>query len=66
MNKLKPIFIVIFLILFVENIFAHVGLDYPIGGENFQVGEVITIQWHIIQSHGPANWDLFFSENGNG
>jgi len=43
---------------------AHVGLDYPSGGESFNVGETITIQWHIIIAHDQLNWDLFFSSDG--
>jgi len=43
---------------------AHVGLDYPQGGETFIVGETITIQWHVIIPHNTLNWDLFFSVDG--
>lgn len=64
MNKLKLLLIFIFLILCAENILAHVGLDYPVGGEDFQGGEQVNIQWHVVIPHGPANWDLFFSKDG--
>lgn len=65
MNKLRLLlFILIFSILFAENIFAHVGLDYPVGGENFQTGEVVEIRWHIVIYHGSCDWDLLFSNDG--
>jgi len=43
---------------------AHVGLDFPVGGETFEAGAVITIRWHILIDHGPCNWDLYFSSDG--
>ena len=43
---------------------AHVGLDYPVGGEEFNPGQVITIQWEIIIPHDTQNWDLYFSDDG--
>ncbi len=43
---------------------AHVGLDFPLGGETFEANAVITIRWHIQIDHGPCNWDLYFSSNG--
>ena len=43
---------------------AHVILDFPVGGETFEAGAVITIQWEIEIDHGPCNWDLYFSSNG--
>ncbi len=65
MNKIKSlIFAFVFSILFLGNISAHVTLLYPIGGESFQVGEVIMIQWYPAINHGPADWDLYFSEDG--
>ncbi len=44
--------------------FSHVGLDYPVGGENFHPGQIVTIQWHIIIPHDTQNWDLYFSDDG--
>ena len=43
---------------------AHVGLDYPSGGESFMVGQVVTVRWHIIIDHGDCVWDLFYSSDG--
>lgn len=65
MVKIKPLLLIVIISLILsEKIYSHVILDYPIGGETFQVGEVVTIRWHVAISHGPANWDLFFSEDG--
>jgi hypothetical protein len=46
------------------NVSAHITLNYPDGGEYFQMGEVVKIQWQVTAPHGPANVDLFFSSNG--
>ena len=43
---------------------AHVGLVYPEGGEVFNAGETITIQWEIVVEHNTQNWDLYFSADG--
>jgi hypothetical protein len=65
MNKIKPLLLVVsFSLILSGNAAAHVVLDYPVGGETFQAGDVIVIQWHIAISHGPANWDLYFSRDG--
>lgn len=42
---------------------AHVVLDFPKGGESFQIGNTITIQWTEELNHGEANWDLLFSQD---
>ena len=64
MGKLISIFLVFCLMISFQNVFAHVGLDYPVGGETFQVGEQVKIQWHIVIYHGACNWDLYFSNDG--
>lgn len=43
---------------------AHVGLDYPKGGETFSVGDTVNVQWHNIVLHNPVDWDLYFSSDG--
>ncbi len=43
---------------------AHVELDSPNGGEALEVGSVYTIGWHDTITHGPANYDLWYSETG--
>jgi hypothetical protein len=40
---------------------AHVGLDYPNGGEVFREGDTVTIQWHVIIQHDTIDWDLWYS-----
>lgn len=65
MTKIKALLLVIiFSLILSENTYSHVVLDYPIGGETFQASVVVTLQWHIAISHGPANWNLFFSNDG--
>lgn len=43
---------------------AHVALDYPVGGEVFNQGDIIDVQWHIVIPHNLLNWDLYFSDDG--
>jgi hypothetical protein len=64
MGKLISIFLIFCLMILFQNVFAHVGLDNPVGGENFQSGEVVEIRWHIVQYHGSCDWDLLFSNDG--
>lgn len=65
MRRIKQsILIIIFSSILFINALAHVGLDYPVGGENFQAGEVVEIRWHIVIYHGACDWDLLFSNDG--
>ncbi len=65
MNFIKTYSTIFILLAFsTNNSFAHVGLDYPTGGENFTSGSTVTIEWHIEIDHGSCNWDLYFSSNG--
>jgi len=43
---------------------AHVSLDYPVGGETFNQGDTVNVQWHILIPHDLQNWDLYFSDDG--
>jgi len=43
---------------------AHVTLDAPNGGETLDPGSVFTIVWHDTITHGPANYDLWYSTTG--
>ena len=63
-NLTSTIALIYFLLSFTSDVKAHVGLDYPQGGETFIVGETITIQWHVIIPHNTLNWDLYFSIDG--
>ena len=65
MNKIKFLSAaVIFFITLTGKALPHVGLDYPLGGETFQAGEVTTLQWQIIIYHGASDWDLYFTSDG--
>ncbi|RLD24555.1 MAG: hypothetical protein DRI54_06010 [Bacteroidetes bacterium] len=50
--------------LFVLQTNAHVNLVSPAGGEVFNTGDTVNIQWEIVISHNTENWDLFFSGDG--
>lgn len=51
-------------LLITLNLFAHVELDNPVGGETFTHGQPVNIQWHIAIPHQTLNWDLFLSTDG--
>jgi len=63
-NKILLLTTLLLFAILTQNMLAHVALNYPDGGENFHIGEVVKIQWRVTQYHGPANLDLFFSSNG--
>lgn len=64
MNKIKfSLTIVISYFILTGIALPHVGLNYPKGGETFEVGEVVTIKWEELVNHGSSNWDLYFSSN---
>ncbi len=55
----------ILLLCFCRLSFAHVSLVYPKGGEYFNPGEQINIQWIVGIDHGANTWELYFSlDNG--
>lgn len=58
-----PLFLFLFIYLGTESE-SHPVLDYPKGGESFQAGENIIIQWHIAIEHEQEDWDLYFSPDG--
>lgn len=60
--KLLLSIIVFFLLL--DSIIGHVLLNYPKGGELFTAGTEITIEWDVIVYHGPASFDLLYSDDG--
>ncbi len=45
---------------------AHVDLDAPFGGETLICGSTFSVQWHVVQEHDTANWDLYYSVDGIG
>ncbi|MBL1280016.1 MAG: T9SS type A sorting domain-containing protein [Fluviicola sp.] len=42
---------------------AHVNLNNPTGGEVYNPGDTVIIEWQIAISHSLLNWDLSFSDN---
>ncbi len=58
------IFFPVLLSLSSTQVFSHVALDYPAGGETFMAGESVNIQWHVVIPHSQENWDLYFSADG--
>jgi hypothetical protein len=62
-NKILLLTILILSAILNTNVSAHVTLNYPVGGEDFQMGEVVIIEWEPRQYHGSSNWDLYFSSN---
>jgi len=64
MKKFMLISLTVLSLVFIQSALAHVALLYPVGGETFQAGEIVTIQWQIVIYHGSCNWDLYFSDDG--
>ena len=56
--------ILLIICLFSSTIFPHVHLTYPLGGETFNAGDTVNIEWEVVIDHGPNNWDLYFSPDG--
>ncbi len=47
-----------------STVLAHVNLKYPMGGETFQRGETVTIEWEEQIEHGDSQWNLYHSPDG--
>jgi len=60
-SKIFKIFIFLFIYC---NLFGHVKLDFPEGGEVFSVGDTVNIEWSVLIPHVQENWDLYFSPDG--
>ena len=54
----------VLIVLLAAQVHAHVFLDRPNGGEVLEVGSVYTIVWGDEVSHGPADYDLWYSTTG--
>ena len=53
------------LMVFISSATAHVTLTSPMGGESFDVGQTVEIQWVRKIPHDQIDWDLLFSpDNG--
>jgi len=61
---MKYYFIIVICLLSFSHVFGHVGITYPKGGETFNAGDTISIQWQVLIDHGENNWDLYFSTDG--
>ncbi|MGD2033575.1 MAG: T9SS type A sorting domain-containing protein [Bacteroidales bacterium] len=55
---------ILFAIVIIPTANAHVSLEYPVGGESFHPGEMVTISWVILIQHNQNNWDLYYSTDG--
>jgi hypothetical protein len=64
MKLMQKIFLLGILLLWTFLSRAHVAVDYPVGGEVFMPGTVVTISWHIVIPHDTQNWDVYYSEDG--
>lgn len=61
---MKILFSNILFFLFFYSIDGHVILNYPVGNEIFIAGEEITLEWVVAVYHGPASFELLYSDNG--
>lgn len=43
--------------------YSHVTLTNPEGGETFDPGKEVTIEWEISIDHGPCVWEVHFSSD---
>lgn len=52
------------LLITISPIMAHVDLLNPNGGETYNPGQIIQIEWQEVLRHEPLNWDILFSSDG--
>lgn len=60
---IRPVLTLLFLVV-ASSGSAHVALDAPVGGESLTPGSTFEIRWHDVISHGPADYDLWYSTTG--
>ena len=60
----RKLILVILLIFIYQIAIAHIRILNPVGGEMFNAGEQITIQWDPYIEHGPATFTIEFSSDG--
>jgi len=53
-----------FLLITISPITAHVELLNPNGGETYNPGQIIQIEWQEVLRHDFLNWDILFSPDG--
>jgi len=54
----------LFLLVIISPIAAHVDLLSPNGGETYNPGQIINIEWQEVLRHESLNWDILFSSDG--
>jgi hypothetical protein len=52
------------LLCFAAPSFAHVNVVAPNGGEVFNAGDQVSIEWVIAVAHSTQNWDVWYSSTG--
>jgi hypothetical protein len=60
----KSAFLLLIGVSVMPQLFAHVDLINPAGGETFHPGDKVNVEWVETQSHELLNWDLVFSMDG--
>jgi hypothetical protein len=60
----KSVFLLLVGVSVMSQLFGHVDLSNPQGGETFHPGEEVNVEWVETQSHELLNWDLLFSMDG--
>ena len=62
---LKRISVTLFIFLItISPLIAHVYLINPKGGETYDPGQIIQIEWQEVIKHDFLNWDILFSPDG--
>lgn len=54
----------LFLFVIISPTAAHVDLLNPNGGETYNPGQIINIEWQEVLRHESLNWDILFSSDG--
>lgn len=57
----KKKFLLLLLFFIYQTVMAHVKILNPVGGETFNVGEQINIEWDPYIDHGPATFTIEYS-----
>ncbi len=57
----KKKFLLLLLFFIYQIVMAHVKILNPVGGETFNVGEQINIEWDPYVDHGPATFTIEYS-----
>lgn len=62
---LQRISVTLFILLItISPLIAHVYLINPNGGETYDPGQIIQIEWQEVIKHDILNWDILFSPDG--